>query len=310
MKGVICKIEKPENMPVDADGNRADIVTDGGSTINRMNLGRLYEHYFNSALRDIRHQALDILGIDRKSKITIEELYAKDPNSVNAAWNHISKLISIISPVQYSFMCSLNNENKYQYLTDIINEGLKAYVPIGKDSPDALECVKSIEKEFKIVYGPVSYVGNSGQRHITKNKIRIAPLYMMLLEKIADDWNSVSTAKLQHFGILSAMTKSEKYAHPYRCSPVRTIGETEGRIFAGYCGRNALADMYDRSNNPLTQRNMVWNILNAATPGNIESVVDRNFIGLGGAKPLQLINHVFQCSGFKYTYKPEKGDNE
>lgn len=308
-KGVICKVEKPENMPVDSDGNRADIVTDGGSTINRMNLGRLYEHYFNSAMRDVTNQALDILGIPRKQKIILEQLEAIDVNKINQAWFHISKLVSIMSPEQYKFMMSLNDKNKYEYLTDIINEGLKMYVPIGS-GPDVMDCVKTIEKEFNIVYGPVTYVGNSGQLHKTKNNIRIAPLYMMLLEKIADDWNSVSTAKLQHFGILSAMTKSEKYAHPYRCSPVRTIGETEGRIFAGYCGRNALADMYDRSNNPLTQRNMVWNILDAPKSGNIESVVDRNFIALGGAKPLQLINHIFQCSGFKYTYQPEKSENE
>lgn len=309
MKGVICKIEKPENMPVDSDGNRADIVTDGGSTINRMNLGRLYEHYFNSAIRDVRHQAFNMMGISRNQKIAVEELQAIDPIRINNGWNHIRKLVAIMSPKQLEFMDNLNNNDKFEYLADIINQGLRMYVPIGS-SPEITECVRTIEREFNIVYGPVTYVGNSGQRHITKNKVRIAPLYMMLLEKIADDWNSVSTAKLQHFGILSAMTKSEKYAHPYRCSPVRTIGETEGRIFAGYCGRNALADMYDRSNNPLTQRNMVWNILDADKSGNIENVIDRNFVQFGGAKPLQLIKHVFQCSGFKYTYKPEKSENE
>ena len=96
----------------------------------------------------------------------------------------------------------------------------------------------------------------------------------MLLDKIADDWSSVSSGKLQHFGVLAPMTKTEKFALPYRNSPVRTIGETEGRIFSGYCGREAIAEMMDRSNSPNTQRAVVWNILNSQNPTNIDKIVD------------------------------------
>jgi hypothetical protein len=127
----------------------------------------------------------------------------------------------------------------------------------------------------------------------------------MLLEKIADDWSSVSSGKLQHFGILSPITKAEKFSYPYRNSPVRTIGETEGRIFASYCGREAIAEMMDRSNNPMTQRNVIWNILQSDKPTNIDSVVDRNYVSLGGSKPIQLIKHMFECAGFIPYYEPE-----
>lgn len=40
-KGVIVDVLPDEDMPVDADGNRAEIIMDGMSTINRMNISRL-----------------------------------------------------------------------------------------------------------------------------------------------------------------------------------------------------------------------------------------------------------------------------
>ena len=105
--------------------------------------------------------------------------------------------------------------------------------------------------------------------------------------------------------MLSPTTKSEKFSNPHRNSPVRTIGETEGRIFAGYCGREAIAEMMDRSNNPATQRNVAWSILNAEKPTNINHVVDRDYIRLGGARPLQLVRHIIGTAGYNIVYQPE-----
>ena len=53
-KGVICKILEPHEMPRDKAGNVADLIMDPGSTVNRTNLGRLYEQYLGAAARDIR----------------------------------------------------------------------------------------------------------------------------------------------------------------------------------------------------------------------------------------------------------------
>jgi hypothetical protein len=128
---------------------------------------------------------------------------------------------------------------------------------------------------------------------------------MMLLEKIADDWSAVSYGKTQSSGVLSSMTKSEKYTYPFRNNAVRTIGETEGRVFVGYCGQHAVAEMIDRANSPNTQKNMVWNILSAPNPSNIDYVVNRQMISYGGSKPLALTNHIFNCAGFKMVYDKE-----
>ena len=301
-KGVICAIEKPENMPVDANGNRADIVMDAASTISRMNLGRLYEHYISGAARDVSDRLRSMVNVKQCDIGFIANL----PDELfNQAYDYLLGFYKITSSRQYDYFSNaIDKEDKYEHLTDVINKGIYLYYPIESEK-DTTKVIKDIEEHYKPVYGPVTYVGNSGQRVTTNSNVRIAPLYVMLLDKIADDWSSVSSGKLQHFGVLAPMTKSEKFMYPYRNSPVRTIGETEGRIFAGYCGREAIAEMMDRSNSPNTQRSVVWNILNAPNPGDIDHVIDRERIELGNTRPLQLVRHILGVAGLSLVYEPE-----
>lgn len=303
-KGVICKIEEPENMPIDADGNRADVVMDDGSTMNRMNLGRLYQHYFNAAARDIRKEVRRILGV-AQPKISDYHLQIMEPELINKAYSFLMGFYQLVSERQYQMYANeLTDVEKMQHLLHVVNERITLFVPINNNQSTD-EIVMAIEKYHRPTYGPVTYVGNSGRRVTTKRNVRIAPLYMMLLEKIADDWSSVASAKLQPFGVLAPTTKSEKYSYPFRNSPIRTIGETEGRIFRGYCGPVAIAEMHDRSNNPASQRHLYWNVMAADVPTDIDEVVDRNYISYGGGRPLQLIKHVMMAAGFQPVYEPE-----
>lgn len=302
-KGVICKIEEPENMPVDANGVRADMVMDDTSTISRMNLGRLYCLYLGGSIRDTTAQIRKMYG---SNKTTPEKLQSIDPSQFEQMYNYLLGYYQCISEKQFKFFSEqISQEEKYQHMADIINKGIYIYSPVNNDK-DLPSIVKSIEAHYPPTYGPLSYVGNSGKRVTTKKNIRIGQIYVMLLDKIADDWSAVSSGKLQHFGVLSPVTKSEKFSFPYHNSPTRTIGESEGRIFAGYCGREAIAEMMDRSNNSAAQRNAVMNILTADKPTNIDEVVDRQFAPLGASRPLQLVNHIMGCAGIRITYRPEK----
>ena len=292
-------------MPVDKDGNRADMVMDPGANLNRMNLGRLYETYIGAASRDITKEVRRILGVTEE-KIPEVAIHDYPAGIIHEAYNFLLGYYNITSSRQYAFYKdSITEEQKLEHLVSVVNNGIYLYMPIENDK-DNVEIVKAIEKYHKPTYGPVSYVGDSGQRCVTKDNVRIAPLYIMLLEKIADDWSSVSSGKLQHFGILAPMTKSEKFAHPFRNTPVRTVGETEARIFASYCGRETAAEMIDMSNNPLAQRNAYWNIMNADKPTNIARVINRDYIKLGSSKPLSLVKHIMGTSGVLPIYHPEQ----
>ena len=298
-------------MPIDADGNRADIIMSSDSTVARTNWARLYEQYFGAAARDVTKRVKVLTGLDDTA--SMYKVEALDPKVFDAAYDYLMGYYKLISPRQHHFFnLEISAEDKIEHMYDVLRDGVYNDIPI--DNPlSTPQMVKDVEStvhaltglNYRPTYGPVSYVGSSGRRVTTKDNVRIGPLYIMLLDKIADDWSSTSTGKLQHYGVLSPQTRIEKFSTPFRNSPVRTIGETEGRIFVGYCGLEAIAEMLDRSNNPLTQRNINWNILTADKPSNIDNVVDREHIPLGSTRPLQLVKHIFSCSGFLPEYIPE-----
>lgn len=307
-KGVVCRTEKPENMPVDEDGNVSDIISGPDSIPGRMNLGRLYAPYFNGAARDVRKQMLEEFGLDRQYKgpISLEELRAIPRDRYAQGLNTILKFYHIVTQRQYEeFVNTLTADEQELWVQWLINDKPYLYIPV--DSQKAFDqMVLEIEANFKLVYGPVTYVGRSGRRVTTKNKFRIAPLYMMLLDKIADTWLSADIGKHNNFGILAAMNQVDKFSTPWRRTSPRVLGETEARLYCMYGGREMIAELMDRSGNIVTQQEIANQIIHHPTPGNIDNLVDRNKVPLGGARPIQIAQHQFRCAGFSVVHGDEK----
>ena len=290
-------------MPVDEAGNVADVVMDPNSTIARMNLGRLYEQYINAASRDVRVKIMKDLGLVGNEKNLQKLLEDMNEHLIEKSWSYLLGFYSIVSPKMYSWFISGEYiGSKHEHLACIIKRGIFLYIPTDNE-PESEDIIKELEKNYRPVYGPVSYIGNSGRRVTTINPVRIGGLYMILLEKIADDWTAVSSGKLQHFGVLSQVTNSDKYSQPSRNQAIRALGESEIRIYVSYAGPEVTADILDRNNNPATHKEILKNILEAEQPTNIFSAVDRSKFPLGGSKPLTLVKHIGMCSGWKFVYK-------
>jgi DNA-directed RNA polymerase beta subunit len=305
-KGVICKIMEPEEMPVDEAGNRADIVMDPNSTISRMNLGRLYEQYINAASRDVAKVIRAELGLshgDRHAIRKVEEIERTNPVLFDRVWNYLMGYYRIVSPKQYGWFASGEYPKpRSQHVGSIVEDTVYLYMPPDNE-PESVDIINELEKHYRPTYGPVSYIGNSGQRVTTRKNVRIGSMYIILLEKIGDDWTAVSSGKLQHFGVLSQVTNTDKFATPTRNQAIRAWGESEVRIGVSYVGPQFVADMMDRNNNPATHRMILESILQADKPSAIRMAVDRNVIPLGGAKPLQLVKHIAECGGWRFVYK-------
>ena len=313
-KGVVCQVVEDHELPIDANGVRAEVVMAADSTISRMNIGRLYELYLGSVSNQIQHNVRKIIGLDMETKLSTKEitkyfnkLLVSNPADFETIYQYILGYYALVNEKQYQAYASVTDERvKLDHMVSVVDYGVIIYYPTDLEK-EAKEIVKDIENiPYKPIYGGVTYSGNSGVVSTTAYPVRIGTLYMLLLEKIADDWSSVASGKQHHTGILTPVTKSDKYANSFRESPVRTIGETEGRIYAGYCGREAIAEMMDRNNNPETHRVLIKNILTADKPTDIDDAVDRDLVTLGNSKPIQLLRHLTECMGFKIKYEPEK----
>ena len=324
-KGVICRIEEPENMPVDADGNRADIITGPDSVPGRMNLGRLHGPFFNAAARDVRKQMLEAIGLPRNfnGKLTLEELQTLPAEKIDdaiALMLDYYKLTSIYSFEEFTERLTV--DERWVWLLDIFNNMLRNYFPIGNKTGSYSEMVKQMEFEyfkeidpdlaktvasrFKMTYGPVTYVGHSGKPVTTRNNIRIAPISIMLLDKIADSWLASDIGKHSNLGIVTAMNRPDKHTRPWRRTAPRVIGETEGRLYCNYGGQLFIAELMDRNGNIATQREMPRQILRAENPSSIPCLVDRDKIKFNNTRPLQIVNQFNYCLGIRHVYRKEQ----
>ena len=61
-KGVICQVWDDEDMPVDAWGNRAELVVAALSTMDRMNIGRPIEHEVNGSMEMLAEELRASMG--------------------------------------------------------------------------------------------------------------------------------------------------------------------------------------------------------------------------------------------------------
>lgn len=303
-KGVVCEIWEPWQMPVDANGVRADIIMDPNSTISRMNLGRLYEQYFNAVSDELQMRMKKVVESVMPDYPLSQAVNGMPEAEFQSIWNYLLNYYSILSPKTYEwFKTGAYQQTPRQHLAYVLQHGIYLYMP--PENPiDLPEAVELIEEYYKPTYGPVTYVGRSGNKVTTVNPVRIGSVYIMLLEKTGDDWTAVSSGKTQHFGVLAQVTNTDKYASPIRMQAIRAIGEAELRIYVSYVGTQISACIMDRSNNPITHEYNLYKLLRADQPTNIEDINDRELIPLGNAKPLQLVKHIAMCAGWEFAYKP------
>lgn len=295
-------------MPVDADGNRADVIVDPNGTINRANPGRLYEQYISCSARDTHKRICSMLGCtpNMKQIAALNIINKLSPDVVKETYALIYRFYSIVSPRMAAWFDNGQVEaTPEEYLSEIVEKGIALYIPTD-NPPDSPNIVIQLEKEFKPTYGPVTYIGNSGNKVTTLKPVRIGKMYLLLLEKTGEDWSAVSSGKVQHFGVLSQLTKGDKYSKPARNQAVRGAGEAEVRIFVSYIGPQFVAEMMDRNNNPKTHKTIVEKILRSDNPSNIDNLIDRKITPYGGSKPIQLLKHILSSGGAKFVFKEYK----
>lgn len=303
-KGVIVAIAEDDEMPVDSEGNRADVVMDQGATVSRMNIGRLYEQYFNCSARDLLKEIQRTLNFEERENV-LQKMDTDNDPTFNQVWTRLIEFYKIVSPKYYEwFTTGVYKQTRANHIHTLLKENvIRIYHPPETDH-ELVDCVRQLKKYYPSTYGPVSYVGYSGQRCVTKRPIRIGPVYMILLEKTGDDWAAVASGRLQNHGVLAQITNADKHSQPTRGQAVRAFGETEVRIVSSYIGPDIAAEILDRNNSIATHRQVSRSILTAVVPSTITDVVDRTEFSLGNARPLQQVKHLAMCSGWTFEYEP------
>lgn len=290
-KGVVVDVRPDADMPRDAFGNVAEIITDGKSIVKRMNPGVIYEQYVTAADRDMRKRVLEMI---------------QQPTAANVkkAWEYLLGFVRIVSPRMHRMLSSADYRGTpLSFMRGGSERGYDIYSPA--DNPiDVVQMLTQLREHYRPNFSPVTYRAPSGEMVTTVEDVLIGTVYILLLEKTGGDYSSVDSAKLQHFGIPSKVSKSDKYSSPGRKTPTRTLGEAEVRSVSAFVGGDIVRETLEMSNSPRTHRHVIRNLMDSPTPSNVARIIDRTVIPEGGGRSLDLGRHQLFCSGVRLTYEP------
>lgn len=301
-KGVICRVTPQKDMPQDADGVFADIAASDESTVGRNNSSRLYEHMANSIGRQVHWMICSELALQPgTSKMrALRHIQDQPIERIEQCWKWLLDLYQ-----QYNMdvhWAAQNTSNINLHIAGIVADGLNYFWPTDNEANNPV-VLDRLNQMFKPTFGPVRY--REGDRYVmTKSPVRIAKMYIMLLEKIGDTWSACASSKVHHNGLPSQTSQLDKYRTPARENPVRGSGESELRIITSYAGAYATAEILDRNASPMSHRIIVDGILSCDNPADIECLIDRKVVPYGGAKPLQMFKHWAMCEGWAIKYVP------
>ena len=282
-KGVITKIIPCSDMPVDIDGNRADIIKYAKTAVSRLNPGQLYEQFVCAAARDM-------------SKWVV----ANYPNmNINEIWNKVLAFYKAAAPKQYEILYNnyVTEEQIRYHLQSIIESGIYLYIPADSEHLNP-SIVRNIEKVIKPTYDVVTYRDANGKMVTTKDKAFIGIQQIIILEKSDQHPMAISSAPLQHHGLISGPNRSARLGHGAKVQATKVWSETEYRMDAAIIGPSITAEMLDLANSPESHKTVVRTILEAAEPTNIPCIYG---ITQGTSRPLLFINHVLIGLGIKIS---------
>lgn len=313
-KGVVVKIVPRDQMPVDAQGNRAQIVMDSIATVSRQNVSRLYEQFFNACSRDLTKEICALLQVPvphtHGQKLTLadkaygDSLFRNNDPALLDMWQRYLQYVKVITPTQRDLYDrpDIVNGKWMEHMWAIAEDGIYLHTPTDND-PELPGMIKALKKDFMPFIGPVTYFTHANKFETTVEPILIGQVYYIMLEKTGDDCSAVSSGKLQGIGILAHLNNKDKYTSPWREQSIRFWGETESAIGSAYLPKGTMPEIFNRNNSIPAHRAGVYTILRADKPTDIPQLIDRDVLPITGTKPVELINHLAVCGGWEIGWK-------
>lgn len=278
-KAILVHMIAAEDASYDKFGTMIDIFIDPLTTNDRINPGRSYEQYFNAYSDQVIRQ--------------IKEM------STEEAFRHLMAYYRIISPHHYNLVGTSvagDAEKERKHVDYVIKHKIEIEMPSNTKGMGVSQ-VNRLERWNRLDYGPIEYTDLEGVRRTTYDDIIVGSLYMVMLEKIGDDWSTSSVSTNTHFGLPSKINYIDKHSAPVRNQAVRILGESEVRIMLSFMKPEVVKKLLMLSSNPSVVRNAVETIL--SYDGNSGAIPSMNIElnALNENRAVQYIKQVLYCYG-------------
>ena len=283
-KIVTVRVTPRADMPIDEHGVSADIILLDEASGNRMNTGRDAEQATNAASTRLR--------------VELQKLLEKNPSneSYDHAFARIRRFYQIIDPA--SALRIDCHPYPHRHVDHVLKHGIFPQRQLISATGPA-DTIRLLDKEYDIRGTRITFRNYDGKMVTTRHTALIAPLYMYVLEKVADSAAAVASARMQHFNIPANPSNIDKLSSPNRDNATKILGETETRIIVTHTEPYTLAELFDQTTNIVSHTETMFAILEAKNCMQIKKAVDRDLIPLTGGRISAHTRMMISVSGIK-----------
>ena len=290
-KGVVSTIVPDEELPIDEQGIRADMVISPESVCNRTNISQLYEQFYN-----------------RLGSLFTMRLRDGEYGEGLTAYNTIIEFLKDINK-DYTRLLEKDietDDDKLLFVQDVLDDGIYLIMPpfLKQVSPEQVQFLKNKWNYVKsrVTFGIRNKEGKI--KYITSEKpAAIGYKYVYLLGKIPS--MQIMSHELTHVNQVGVPVKLAKgplrYQYTSGCTPVR-FGEDEIRVLSIALSPESTARfLMSRSGSTYATNKYATTIMTSKQPSNISKINISLKEMIEKSNTIGLLYHEFGIVGFDIT---------
>jgi hypothetical protein len=285
-KGVVSCIKPDNEMPVDAEGFRADIIIDPVSVFNRMNPGQWFEQFINRGNELLKRRVTEVVN---------------STGDYEQAWKMMIEWANDINPNYANLLENTHNTPMLHrdLVNDTIKQGFFMQISPFQDNIDQ-DLILRLSDKYNIHASPVSYVvtdcdGNKRQV-VTKEPVLIGEMYTFLLYKIPH-LRACGIGYINNFRTPVKSKDKINTLSPYPIAAIR-FGEDEMRNLVATAGGATTARIIGTyANNKEAVDKLAWMLLTSPNPARIQDIGMSIREIVKGNNIVNVTKHMFSCFG-------------
>lgn len=223
-KGVITEIVSNEQMPVDSDGFKADILWVQATCINRLNLSQLVEVSVNHTSRKLLHYlSNEVFDVYQTVDMLLKYIRMLSPNQADELEATLAKY---------------PDEDMYDIVTSILTESQDGIYIVTQPISESVDfdTLKKIYQEFEFIRPEkkvVPLTGSDGQvRYVETRKCSIigAEYTYVMKQHAKEKFSGTALSSTNIRGENSKSKDMKMFLEPVATTPQK-VGDMEGQIF-------------------------------------------------------------------------------
>ncbi|AGB07207.1 hypothetical protein [Vibrio phage VP4B] len=290
-KGVIVKVFKKEDAPVDEYGRSPEIIINNTPAFRR----QIYASLMEASINFINLNVYD------------EVMALREQGDYRGAFKVLCRFYETISPEFYEIVKNVSSADEnfmFEHIDHIKKEAMISVQRRSDSEIVGVEVIRRLSEQYGN-YKPtcVTYTNELGERERTLEPVLISSMYYLLLDKFGTEMSSESFPKRNLYGLPAKLNANDKYNKYYRSKVDRNTGETEGRIAVSHEGGEETARMLTLANSPEAARMAIKRIIRSDDPFAVPEVIKRDEYKTNRA--LQLSMNMLTDAGYELRTENE-----